>query len=617
MDSKITYDGGDYDFRYHKPLLSEDAIDILKSHHMYDEIIGLEPELSEYTYDKWVDFVSELNKDTSKQILGFVPPASLGKFGTLAASALGAKVFDLPMNANVDDFVNAGAQFLKEQVQERMSNTSIPPGMGRDSGDTGDGGTTQANYGGGSNYNRSGLSLNLKPVDVKFVTGIVPLYRPLYYLDGLHASAPLMMKIKNVYPDTPDQAGATVATFSGDPMINRYLSSKVEADWVNLVSQKVRLNSFTNSLVNKEHLLNYYRVISYSLAVLYYYRSIDAHFRLEENRNDGMIALYQTLSVSDLQLISILAQQLDSVPLDPMVNQFMFHLFDNYKQSELPGSALLKFMPIAFRPTQDNHFTDHMSGQVTACLDMLKSSKFRNFQQIYVQAFPDSVKTKTYSYSGVPKHDPNWTSCWVNSSVIGTTSTGAISMPIANERISSIFTNLHTDAPDGWIDAANGIICDGKWQGGFGAPKFPILSLDSSAGLGFTTSLALASTYNTALQQGCSTSAYIYTNDEDLNGVELQSFFPLELKEKYQILSGNAYKIHVTVGGSQHFQRFGSEVVLPKTVNDVLQTAEEFSDIMYTPSKYNSMSMSADSFTSTEDDATSKPKRKRRFRGKK
>lgn len=602
----------DYDFKYHMGIIDGCQYEALRSKTGYEEFISTHPELDDLTYMQWVDLLDFLESNGKEPALGFQPPPNLGALGTGVMSALAGRALNLGPNANIDDIVDAGSNFLRQQIGEKMRNMGGSGGDGINvDSNGGDGGTSQENYSGGSSFNPTGLSLNLKPVDTSFNTGIVPLYRPKFFLDGTNGNAPLMIKVRNVFPEYTEPTSLDL--WGGNADIQRYLENKVTSSWINTISTKVRLNSFTSPLVNFKHIMNYYRILTYSLSVLYFFRSIDAHFRMDGNRNDAMISLYKSLNAEDIRQISILAQILDEIPLDPMVNEFTFHFFDNYKQSHLPGSPLVKFSPIPFNGTNDNNFSSFISGQSISCIEMLKSKPFRDFQALLVQAYPDSVKNKTMSYSGVPKFDANWLTCWTNQVFLDT---GSGIRPSVADDSTPVLHNLFTDAPDGWIDAANNLYnsTTGHLEGGFGGPKFLAFDVNHPEDK-FPITFEAASSYSTA-QATHSTDSFIYATDTNNSGQEIQSFFPLEYRERYQILSGNTFKTVLGVSGVKSFQRSGAELAIPRTIRDNVPICNQFADKLYSPSNFGSTSRSSsssmDDIVLNDSKPASKPRRRRR-----
>jgi len=620
-DNKITLEQSEdsYDFRYHEEMLATDPYDALMNKHAYDEFVGTFTDVQDLSWEQWIDFLTKMEEeDSDTELLKFQPPARVGKLGAGIIAGLAGQAFDMGAGATIDDFVTKGAEFLRNQVRERRRGAGMSGTWTDPAPDSGDGGTTEANYAGGSSFNPTGMSLNLKPVDINFNTDIVPLYRPKFFLDGRDATSPLIMRVKCVFPEI---ATSTLpSTYGGDPDLQDYLQNKVMADWVNVITRKVRLNSFTSSVITWDYVCNYYASIAYCLSVLYFYLSIEAHFNLERNRNEGMIALYKTFTVSDLQKIRILRQVLDEVPLDPMVNQHMFHLYDNYKQSHLPGAPLVKYTPISMvnEVTSENHFDKLEGGIVDKCLLLLRNKKFRDFQQVYAQAFPEATETKTYSYSGIPKFDANWLTSFTNSEKVTSTAiTGIFYMPYVNSDSDSVLMNLHTDAPDGWIEASNTIydIGTGRYRGGFGATKKVTISTDNE----FFATTNNYSLYFDGVNRN--TSSYIFAQDINNAGIEIRSFFPLEKRERYVVLAGDTYNGHISTSMITYYQRFGTEAALPRTIRDDIPIAMQFADLMYTPWKFGSASRSKSLSMSepstdmkTESDSKSRRRRPRRKR---
>lgn len=572
---------------------SDDPYEILKSRCAYNQFVALKDASEEpLTFEEWEAYIGKLeSSDQNKPhaALGLTMPVTIpSQIATVATNVGIGALSDTAMKilsdgATIDNIVKGGAEFLQAQVnkqQERFQarDTGIG-GIGKG----GDGGTTTSDYSGGTNFNPTGMSLNLKPVQSSFKTDIVPLYRPKYFLDGLDNSAYLLLKVANVYPDI--RRDNDTHRFDMDDPTYMYLQNKLLASWISVVSRRVKLNSFLSPLLTYEQIANYFASISYCLGVYYSYASIIAHFRLEENRNDAMIALYKSLSVADLNNIGILRQLLNEIPLDPTVNEFMFHLYGNYKQSMLPGSPLVKIIPVKFtNNAADNNFSTLEVGEVNKCIELLSKPKFRQFQQLMVQAFPDLCKTELLGYSGVPEYDPNWLTYWVNAPYItSNSSTISVTQPQVISDITRVKMLLHTDSPDGWIEGASSIFNTTvtRFEGGLGAPKKPVFNATD----GLIKSELLESSYklNNVTRY---TSAYIFREDTNAAGLKVLSFWPMATRESSMDLSGMTYKAHSTSASITEFQRFGTQVALPRTILDNVPVIQQFIDFMYSPYKY-------------------------------
>jgi hypothetical protein len=608
----------DYDFKYHPGFKEENPIDLLLSRDAYNQFVSnIDPTKGEpLTYDEWVKYIESLGKADKQSLhdaafvapLGNTIPVVLGGAARSIGNTIISKAAETLQsgNANIDDIVNAGAEFLKQQTTQKFTTTDT--GIG-DVGDGGDGGTTTEGYSGGSIYNPTGMSLNIKPVQSSFKTGIVPLYRPKFYLDGREDTSPLLLKIISVYPEiTMD----STYKFRPDMETYQYLANKLIASWTNVVTNRVRLNTFTSSILNTAHIIDYFTKISYALSVYYFYASVIAHFRMEENRNEGMIDLYSKMTADDIRKVGILQQVLNEIPISTELNEFMFHLYGNYKQSMLPGAPLLKFTPIKFQNNpSDAYFVALATGEIDACLTALRSKPFRDFQQLLAQAFPTELRNKVYGYSGVPEFDANWLTFWVNAPYMGQNNTSTQRVPGAEDKQAIVRMNLHTDAPDGWIEAASGIWQSdvSKWSAGFGAPKKMILGTND-----FATSIDIESEY----YDGGSakyTSAYIYRQDTTSIGTIQDSFWPMSKRENSMVLSGMTYKMHSN-GPTTAYQRFGTEAAMPRTIRDTIPITQQFIDFMYDPVNYSpssskrQLTAGAELMADTKDDR--KPRKRRR-----
>lgn len=506
-----------------------------------------------------------------------MPPAQVsGAIGSVLPFLTAAA--GMTLDQTIDAILRSGEESIRSQVNAKRvkfdSRVNDQVGI-TDIGDGGDGGTSNADYAGGSIYNPTGLSFGIKPVSSNFQTNIVPLYRPKFFGDGASQTAPLILKCLNVW------AEEATGRFMGQEVINNYIDNAMISAYVNSISTRLRPNSFNSGIAgNRSLITNYFKILSYALAIYYSLASIVTHFRMEENRNEGMIALYSQLTPTDIQQLGILHQTLEGLPIDPRLNEYMFHLYGNYKQDFLPGSPLVKFIPFTFQNASNNLSMSNIIDVVPNALAMLKTQNFRNVQQVFASAYPELVNSKLMGYSGVPGVDKNWNSCWVNAPYYSVSSTGSMILPAITSNDQVVDFNLHTDAPDGWIEGSSGMFNPNEdhFVGGLGAPKTLVLAGDLATSVDMVTYFGRTNQGNTG-----STSAFIYTTDVEWNGTVKTTFWPLSAREENQILSGNTYKSHIFSNSINSFQRYGTERAEPRTARDSSVTTMQFIEFMYFP----------------------------------
>uniref|UniRef100_A0A2V0RC53 Uncharacterized protein n=1 Tax=viral metagenome TaxID=1070528 RepID=A0A2V0RC53_9ZZZZ len=483
------------------------------------------------------------------------------------------------LEATADELVNAGAEFVQAQIsragQALMS--QFGQQIGIEVGAGGDGGTTKGDYSGGSNYNKHGLSLGAQPINSSFRTTIVPRYRPLYSNDGNDNDAPLVMFYGEVFPEIGDGGG----NFAGDTNLQRFLNIDVINQWSTTLARKLRLNSYTSTLNTKEYIFNFIRVQMHCLSIYYFFVSVIAHINVTENRNTGMIKLYEALSAEDLQEIARLELLLKKTPIDPRINQFVFHLYNNYKQSHLPGAPLYKMIPVSFVDSTGFSTSSLKSGSVAAAIDMLGSRRYKQFVEGYVQAFPD-VDSQLLMYTGVPNFDPDHLTFVRNFPHIGygsTASSATTHLPTAANRDEKLTYNLDTDAPDGWTFASSSIWVGSndqsglKLSGGFGGPK--TLGSTDSDGY-YQTELLVTNLVHT---NAVKTTTIVFSDAGQSEPV----FTSPSTHETQSDIVSQTYKICRSYNVVNNYQRHGCQIATPVSVSDMELTSEEFANFLFTP----------------------------------
>lgn len=573
-------------------------------------------------------FYDKDGDDYKPKPLGFKPTPGLSG-AALGGYAFGQKFFrvgDLAKAANVDAHLKSARANLKMQAEEfvkqkiKDSAAQAMKGLGVKTGvtfeDDGDGGTTMSGYSGGSQFNPTGLSLGLRPLDSQFRTNIVPGFRPKYFLDTRNFNNPLIVKYLNVWVDNRNDEFDPSYSNS---VYEKYWSYSITGQWISYVQQNVSLNSYLQAGLTPQNMRNYFRVVSYALAVYYFYASVIAHFNLRENRNDAMIALFQNLSPDDLLRIVELRKTIERLPIPDDLNAFMFHLYGNYKQSHLPGSCLIKFMPVKFANSNDRYVKATLPNVISGIEDMIASDNFRITQNLLAKACPNWCNTDPFAYTGIANYDADFVTAFVNVAKFGNDASGGNEMPTAASDVSPINYCLHTDAPDGWAQGCMNIrnASSNQWEGGLGFWK----TLSSIPVNGIYPNQALYTSVTNTTGQVISSTSFIYTSDTNIAGVAVNGFFPLETRTPYVYLSGDTYKASLPVTGVSTRMRFGSQLAIPQTIQELIPTVYQWMDFFYMPPGSNQRNASVLQVTQgrqmsadADEDDKSKPRRRRRRR---
>jgi len=565
--------------------------DYISSYEFFDHVRSSLSD-DQIDYAEWQSIVRkerEEHEGTDKEHnLGFVPSVSpwIPRGGTSVPNFDPSLPFREPFyeglnnfsdlrEATADKLVDAASTVVQTGLERagQALKTYMGTKAGISVGGGDDGGTTKDDYSGGSNYNKHGLSLNAKPINSTFSTGIVPDYKPLFFNDGDDNDAPLILVYGNVFPEL-DSDGT--GDFSANPSIQRFLNIDIVSEWAYEMFARMRLNSYTESLPTKEFIFNNLRVQMYGLSVYYFYTYVIAHINVKENRNSGMINLFEALSAEDLQELARLELLLNKTKIDPRINQFVFHLFNSYKQSHLPGSPLYKLIPVEFEDSTNKQLVKLKSGAVAHAIDALGSAKYKKFITGYVQAYPD-VDSPLLMYTGMPNFDADHLTFIRNFPTIGySSSVTSVSthVPHVDGARDLLVYNCDTDAPDAWTQSSSGVWIGGtdqigcKISGGFGAPKK--LGSQNSDGF-YETDLMVTNVVDVNASQ----TTVVVWNDEVFRPASSGRNLADVYSPSYMIYKGQSY---VTA-----FQRSGCQVVTPVSIYDMQRSSEKFASFLFSP----------------------------------
>lgn len=561
----------------------------LKSRLCYDLLYQLIqdecPGFKEVEFPSYEAYLRHIEKGTLPDALGFVPGAPGARIAGMAGASYGIgrtvirRLGGRPLTQ--ENVMTAAREELLERANKFLRKTMSGQAKPEDyegytsAEDDGDGGTSEFNYDGGSKWNSTGLSTNNKPVDVKFNTDIAFTGILKYFLDGRDKSAPLIMKYGVPGILSRDEDSALIDLFD----------VAIWAEWNREISKRIVVNKYAVEIFTASRILNMFNTFCQVLATYYFWQSVIAYTDDKRNRNEGMLYLRGTLTSDEYLALYALRRAIDTSVIPPFLHTFMHKQMANYKQSHLPGSPLMKIMPLVFKDSDDNVFreigtvtNDHRP--IRAALDLLQDESIRGMQDVMARAFPAWCNSECLDYVSSPYVDPDFTTMFVNMLHVGTqvvnNTPTLVTVPAIQDFEDAIVYNLHTDAPDGFIMAMQGFATPNNQYRGF-LRNDGWMTGGTSEDPGTLT--FLASKYKQSIGgtlQTCRTSHIIY--DAEIT----PGFHPVELVQKWQALCANTYALFIMSPSPHAYQKFGTERVINMDVTNVKAAAMQFMNLMYT-----------------------------------
>lgn len=536
-----------------------------------------DPQLWEHNAPKFNDFLNHLTElRIGKQPttpLGFVINPGAANAAAAGAASIG-KVFGGDINNAMSEaakIYNRGRGIMndvrkvEQNIRQAMNSNINPLSQGGNIGvDDGDGGITSDNYFGGSGFNPYGLSLATPPVDVKFETGIGVTNFPRFYKDGRDETGPLIIKssVFNLWHSN--------STDYADPYIQDYIAGPIIKDLLINVQSRERFNVNIQNLVQTEKFKEWCNRLSWSLSVYYFWQNVISYKNVSTNRNKGMDALYSSLDPSDFIKINTLGKNLEKVMIPPTLNEFIHAIYAPYKQSHMPGSPLIMYMPWFFDRAPTLPFTQlegngEVNTMVNLAINRIDNTFIEEWNGLFSRTNDTWSSPLIRGYEGAPLVDPGRSTLFANSAYTGCTVVNGAGtrhfVPYATSDTASISYNFHTDAPDGYLEALQ-MVDDisnpaaGKYGPGLFGPAW--YAYDSSDPPGQPQLSDLQSTYGFNGVNGLSTSCYVYL-DNNSSGATSPGFYPIEWSNRVQTLSGNTFRF-ILAGNAipRYFQTYGA-----------------------------------------------------------
>uniref|UniRef100_A0A2V0RBV4 Uncharacterized protein n=1 Tax=viral metagenome TaxID=1070528 RepID=A0A2V0RBV4_9ZZZZ len=562
------------------------------------------PELHSYEIPIFEDFICHIEDlergdqdevDLRQKRLGFAVPSKLPSAAAGAAAA--AKMFGNDLNtatAQFREMMDAGQQIratAKQAAQAareaiRMGKTTLGRGGVNTPTDDGDGGTTTFAYNGGSRYNPTGLSLATEPVDVKFTTGIEVTSFPRYYKDGRDETGPLILKTSTLSLFHNDESSESYL----DPFIEDFIKGPIIKDLLVQVQSRAQYNVAIKNLVQTEEFKNWLNSLAFAMSVYQFWQNVISYQAVTTNRNKGMEALYDSLDPSDFLKLGILGKNLERMMIPPTLNEFIHAMYAPYKQSHLPGSPLMVYIPWFFKTVPNLPFLELAGNNsdatvVDIAIRMIDTDKMNEWNALFSKTNDTWVKPNLRGYTGAPLVDPGRTTLFTNSAYIGSTVSNGQSVqhwfPYTASDANEFAFNYHTDAPDGYLEAltiVDDVSKDGKNKYGPGLWG-PLTYLYSGSS---TTPNNLLRTWSQYTHQGatCRSTCFIYLG-EGSSSVGNAGFYPIEWSNRTQALSGNTFGCILAGSATRYAQKFGTTPSVNATKTGFRYSTQQFLEWLF------------------------------------
>lgn len=529
------------------------------------------------TYQEWLDLVG--TDDETRRKLGFVMPP--GRIPATLATARGLLSQIGISAANQDSFVKAAGEKLKDEIRANAQRTasrifqnfaeSVDEGGG-------DGGTSEAGYKGGSSWNPTGLSLKNKPINVSFDADINFIGADKYFLDGAEANTPLLVKC-----GTPGLI-LNNTDMHGDTALENYFLGPICQAYQRAIAERITFSSGVIGLFTPTRIRQYINNCLQAVCTYYFWMSVLAYTSDSRNKNTAMEVLADSLSPTEKDNLIILKKTIEKSVIPPFIHKWAFYIMGNFKQSHVPGSPLIKFMPWKFKASTTTVFKQMDTvvgsdgatyGSITAATKNLL--EVRDLFDVLGAAFPDWTNLELYEYTSSPEVDMNFSNMWCNGyyKTTGKTSSGYVTrvLPSIGHNVdASIIWNSQTDAPKGWSQAMQSIhYIDGS-QEKVGPGFFA-----SNIILPFGGEMFAFSNYiiQDSIAHSCHTTCLIY--DGSTPGSE--GFVDVSLLSRYQSLALNTYSTTVASITTHSHQKHGCALIKLQSIDVIRQACFKWLDL--------------------------------------
>lgn len=583
--------------------------DFLRTPGAYDAFVQVWEDLgieSVPTFDQWLQACDETQNSHLETLeetygVGFTPPANLG--ATIAAGTAALKTMGISV-PDKESLIAVAGQRLKSEVQ-RFANRSgsrvyqtygdnTPTGGG-------DGGTSEANFIGGSPWNPTGLSDKNPVLSANFDTDIRFVGAEKYFLDGDEGNIPLLVKcgIPGVFSHGGQSSSSETST--GDHQLYNYFLSAVYNEFRSEIAKRVIVNTQVESLFTPTNIQAYYNACLQALMVYYFWMSVLAYTNDSRNKNGAMDVLIDGLSVTERDNLLILQRTIEQSVIPPFLHKWCFYIMGNYKQSFMPGAPMLKILPWKFASVGSTatgsvvnahtftslYTTSGSFGMITNATYLLR--EHRGMQDILARAYPEWCSPSLLMYDSTPKFDANFLQFWKNGFYIcgGAVTTGTGSayvsklLPEVTVETDPITYCADTDAPDGWVQAMQCLNHHDSSSGnntvGPGFFNGTIITVEQTSSTDPTLEIrdVYATSNYVASGAQISSTCLVYDGSTSITG-----FRDVAWTGTSQKLAQNTYSSTVSAVGVKEFQQFGTSLIKLQNKETIRQSCFAWYDLV-------------------------------------
>jgi hypothetical protein len=219
-----------------------------------------------------------------------------------------------------------------------------------------------------------------------------------------------------------------------DPQVVRYVEQILIPDLQTRANVSVNFNVDAELTFTFGRVSTYMELIMRAMRTYYSYANILAYQSHTSNSNTGMYELRDMISAEDINLIGLLGERLNNIPIPPRLRELAFWMSNIYKSnSDCPNSPILMIVPFSFSmngnagPTVDGNgrgFSNGISASISQIINELnpgvnnpQGASFFNdrFINMLAKVCPGWLNTPMGSATGIPLHDPHWMDVWSNS----------------------------------------------------------------------------------------------------------------------------------------------------------------------------------------------------------